>query len=496
MLKLLILKAKYNWSDCSFDDLLHLLSSVLPLPNLVPSNTYHAKKVISPLTMGVEKIDACPNYCILFHGKTFEGLDKCPRGGASRYKDNDLYSGREATTGKKRSKKGSKKVVQESQPLENTPLGNNAKKRKIPALVMWHLPVTHRLRRIFLNPKEATLMTWWDDERKVDDDVIAHSADGSQWRDFDDNNPLFSSDARNVLFTLSTDGMNPFNERMSKHSTWPVILTMYNILTWLCQKRKYIFLTVLISGPQQPGFDMDVFLEPVMEEFEKLWRTGELMYDAFQQETFTLRSIIFVTINDHPTLFALSGQFKGKTGCLVCLEDTKWVYLDGSKKTVYIRNRRFLKQGHKYRSKLYLKYFGNIPEDEDRPPVRRRDGKYVFEMVKNISIVYGKKKMDGTPKNRSIPPIEGVPFKKKSIFFLYLEYWPQLEVPHAIDAMHVQKNVFESLITTLMDTTKSKDSLKARRDMEQANVMPELHPIPEPKTGKYTMNAASYNLDL
>jgi hypothetical protein len=47
-----------------------------------------------------------------------------------------------------------------------------------------------------------------------------------------------------------------------------------------------------------------------------------------------------------------------------------------------------------------------------------------------------------------------------------------------------------------MDTTKSKDSLKARRDMEQLNVMPELHPIPEPKTGKYTMNAASYNLDL
>jgi hypothetical protein len=44
---------------------------------------------------------------------------------------------------------------------------------------MWYLPVTDRLRRIFLNPKEAALMTWWDDERKVDDDVIAHLADGS-----------------------------------------------------------------------------------------------------------------------------------------------------------------------------------------------------------------------------------------------------------------------------------------------------------------------------
>ena len=116
VLELLILKAKYGWSDCSFNDLLYLLSWVLPQPNSVPANTYQAKKVISPLTMGVEKIHACPNHCILFHGETFKSLDKCPRYEASRYKNNDLYSGDKASTGKKRNKKGTKKVVQESQP--------------------------------------------------------------------------------------------------------------------------------------------------------------------------------------------------------------------------------------------------------------------------------------------------------------------------------------------------------------------------------------------
>jgi hypothetical protein len=79
--------------------------------------------------------------------------------------------------------------------------------------------------------------------------------------------------------------------------------------------------------------------------------------------------------------------------------------------------------------------------------------------------------------NRSTPPIEGVPFKKQLIFFQYLPYWPELEVPHAIDAMHVQKNVFESLMATLMDTPKSKDGLKARKDMVQLKVMEELHPV-------------------
>jgi len=68
---------------------------------------------------------------------------------------------------------------------------------------------------------------------------------------------------------LSTDGMNPFAERSSKHITWPVILTIYNLPLWLFQKRKYLLLTILISRPKQPGVDMDVFFEPLMEEMKK-----------------------------------------------------------------------------------------------------------------------------------------------------------------------------------------------------------------------------------
>ena len=59
---------------------------------------------------------------------------------------------------------------------------------------MWYLSVTDRLRRIFLNSKEATLMTWWDDERKVDDDKIAHPADCSRWQRFDEKQKEFNDD--------------------------------------------------------------------------------------------------------------------------------------------------------------------------------------------------------------------------------------------------------------------------------------------------------------
>jgi hypothetical protein len=53
-------------------------------------------------------------------------VDKCPRCGVSRYKYNDHYDGEAPSTGKKR-KKGGKKVVQDSQPTKETPLGNVAK---------------------------------------------------------------------------------------------------------------------------------------------------------------------------------------------------------------------------------------------------------------------------------------------------------------------------------------------------------------------------------
>ena len=135
------------------------------------------------------------------------------------------------------------------------------------------------------------------------------------------------------------------------------------------------------------------------------------MYDAFQKEDFICRAIIFVTTNDYPALFDLSGQIKGKMGCLVCLDGTTWVYLDASKKIVYLRYRRFLKTNHKYRSKIYFIYYDNTLENE--PPLERhQNGQHVFKMVKNIRVILGMKNLDGTKKDRSTPPIVDVPFKK------------------------------------------------------------------------------------
>ena len=118
-------------------------------------------------------------------------------------------------------------------------------KKKIPAKVMWYAPIIPCLKCIFRNRDHAKLLRWHKEDHKVDN-MLRHPADGSQWRAIDREFPEFANDARNLRFALSTDGMNPFGEQSSSHSTWTVTLFIYNLPLWLCMKHKFIMMPVLI----------------------------------------------------------------------------------------------------------------------------------------------------------------------------------------------------------------------------------------------------------
>jgi len=86
ILDLLTLKAKHSWQDGSLNNLLHILAWLLPKPNKMSANIYRARKLVSPFTMGVERIHACPNHCILYREDIFKDLKKCLVCSASWYK--------------------------------------------------------------------------------------------------------------------------------------------------------------------------------------------------------------------------------------------------------------------------------------------------------------------------------------------------------------------------------------------------------------------------
>ncbi|XP_074298117.1 uncharacterized protein LOC141628934 [Silene latifolia] len=158
---------------------------------------------------------------------------------------------------------------------------------------------------------------------RISDDKIRHPADSTQWKTIDHLFPEFGFEARNLRIGLCIDGMNLFGSLSSQWSTWPIFLTIYNLPPWLCMKRKYLMLSLLISGPKQPGNDIDVYLEPLIDDLKLLWDEGVEVYDAYHGETFNLRAMIFCTINDFPAYGNLSGYtVKGAKACPICEEDT------------------------------------------------------------------------------------------------------------------------------------------------------------------------------
>ena len=62
------------------------MKKLLPKGNTLPETTYDTRKVVCPLGFEAQKIHACPNDCILYHGEEYENLDACSVCKACRYK--------------------------------------------------------------------------------------------------------------------------------------------------------------------------------------------------------------------------------------------------------------------------------------------------------------------------------------------------------------------------------------------------------------------------
>jgi hypothetical protein len=127
---------------------LSLPAKLLPKPNTLPTSSYRVKKLICPLSLGVDNIHASPNHYILYR-KEHELKMKCLVCGVSQYKRsyNDVY----VDTMKKKNKKNIA-IGPESVDDKNDFDKEDNKKRKISALVMWYLPVIDHLKRVFSNP--------------------------------------------------------------------------------------------------------------------------------------------------------------------------------------------------------------------------------------------------------------------------------------------------------------------------------------------------------
>ena len=83
-------------------------------------------------------------------------------------------------------------------------------------------------------------------------------------------------------------------------------------------------------------------------------------------------------------------------------------------------------------------------------------------------------------------------WRKKSVFF-QLPYWKHLLVRHNLDVMHIEKNICDSILGTLLEMDgKSKDGPKARLDLEDLKIRKDQHP--KPGKHKYEIKKGCYAL--
>ena len=120
-----------------------------------------------------------------------------------------------------------------------------------------------------------------------------------------------------------------------------------------------------------------------------------------------------------------------------------------------------------------------------------RSGSEVFDMVKDIEVVFGK----GPGSQPVSSEHEMAPMSKKKSIFLELPYCEVLDVRHAIDVMHLTKNLClcVNLIEFLGVYGKNKDTLEARQELQRMEDRDALHPEKR-NNGRHYLSPASYTL--
>ncbi len=180
------------------DELLALLHlHLLPRDNCLPSSMYRAKVLTNKVGLCYNNIHACSNGCVLFQ-KQYERMQECPKCGAPRYR-----------------------VVGRSQ---------------VPVKVVRHFPLAAQLLRMYRAPAIAELMTWHNKNQSTDGKV-RHAPDSKAWAHINATWPEFAADPKHIWLGLATNGFNPFGEKSSSWSTWPVMFFNYNLPPWLVTKR-------------------------------------------------------------------------------------------------------------------------------------------------------------------------------------------------------------------------------------------------------------------
>ena len=207
-------------------------------------------------------------------------------------------------------------------------------------------------------------------------------------------------------------------------------------------------------------------MQPLIADLITLWG-GVPTYDAVEGKEFRLHVAILWGINDYPALGTLSGRTtRGYFACVHCDENPCSECLRN--KIGFIGHRRFLPHDHPWRKN---RTFDGHHENRDQP--RKFSADEVMARLDEISYVPGKN--PDMPKSRKRRR-NGEPVWHLKVSLYDLPYWSKLKLQYNLDVMHIEKNICDNILSTLLNIPhKTKDTVAARLDLEDRGIRKELH---------------------
>ncbi|KAG8387547.1 hypothetical protein BUALT_Bualt02G0032500 [Buddleja alternifolia] len=199
------------------------------------------------------------------------------------------------------------------------------------------------------------------------------------------------------------------------------------------------------------------------------------------------------TISDFPGYTMLSGWgTKTDKGCPCCGMETMCRRLEIARKYSYTYHRRFLNRRHRFRRDTTS--FDGTMEWGTAP--KRLSGIDVLRQLDQNGVLTEYKKEDLKKRVMGDYNVENHRhWKKRSIFF-ELPYWKHNMIRHNLDVMHIEKNVCDNVIFTLLNVKgKTKDNLNARHELAKIGVRKPLHAFKRP-SGRWCLPPGPCNMGL
>ena len=314
--QLMAVKAEYGCSRGCFEAFLGVWANSLPEGHELPKTMYGTKKIMKALSMDYEKIHVCPKNCLLFRHEYAD--DKyCRKCGSSRY-------------------------------IEVVDKHGQKQQLKIPVKVLRYLDFIKRLQRLFITEESAKMMKWHKEGKRYNPKKIVHPSGGEAWKSFDIEYPEEAAEAGNVRIAITGDGFNPYGMSSNPYSCWPIFAIPLNLPPGAIMQRKTMFLSLIIPGPEYPGKNLSVFMQPLVDDLHHSWYFPRLTYDRHLQKNFLMKVWLQYCMHDFPGYALFCGWCtSGKMPCPVCMQALIFIWLKkGGKYVAFDLHRQFLPPDH------------------------------------------------------------------------------------------------------------------------------------------------------